>query len=295
MGKTVRQEWTPSLSIVFASFDRNLAITLPNLIRNTAQPLLRKNLLAKIFVVSFGDSGEDIRNALQLLPCQFQDRISFTWFHQDVVQSGSQVLGQKASAFGDPWPSSKGKSLKNQVGFLWLLDQVPLLEAFPGADYVLFVRADLVQRSEADFSKYFDGGPPGLLTPTWHEWDGLNDRIALIPKQYLAAYFHRIRNAESYIRRHGLLHGERFLHHSLSGLQVAGILEEKYYRTRKPWAVVDEDFERQREFFHRLGWVSRRLALLAIGRYRAWRARMNVFLNSRIVVKRIDGGETASK
>jgi hypothetical protein len=268
----VKQERRPTLSIVFASFDRNLAITLPNLIENTAKPLLRKNLLTKIFIVSFGDCDDNIGNAIRLLPRQFRERISFTWFHQDAVESHSEALYQKALAFGDPWPSSKRKSLRNQVGFLWLLNQVPDLDGFPGADYVLFVRADLFQKSEVDFSRYFDYGPPGLLTPTWHEWGGLNDRVALIPKPYLEAYFRRIRNADYYILRHGPLHAEKFLHHSISCLQVDNIIEEKYYRTREPWAVVDEDFERKRGFFHRLGWASRNLMLSTIGRSRAWKS-----------------------
>ncbi|MBB5685750.1 hypothetical protein [Sphingobium boeckii] len=67
-------------------------------------------------------------------------------------------------------------------------------------------------------------GPVDLITPDWHQWNGLNDRIAIATPQAAAAYLNRIDLLDDYAATHTHFQSEHLLKFAIerAGLKNAG-------------------------------------------------------------------------
>ena len=155
--------------------------------------------------------------------------------------------------------SRKDSTAKNIFRSLWCLKSSFALIPEERREFpTIFVRPDLEILSEINWSFYFDllnkkprryafGNTEGVaLLPSWHSWDGLNDRFALCSRGNASiAYANRFDSLLPYIKmsRHPL-HPETFLLHVLQSSRVEAIpiISTCMARIRSNGESQNEDF-----------------------------------------------------
>ena len=243
--------------LVLASYPRNFDITIPSLLRNTAQPLDRSGNLAGVLVASIGRDGVSIRRKLVSLMKAYHldQQLEFVFWDEKVLWEACADTIALAYSKRFPYKNRDRHTLERSIIFLELLRRTHERLALKDRPAV-FVRADLLQFEEYDMSFAIPGLDEKILLADWHQWHGHNDRLAIIPKQYLAQYFLRLQNLRAYLGEFEMFHPETFLKQSLIECEKAEILSGHYYRTRQGGLVVPENFDASpsiySQFRHRL-------------------------------------------
>lgn len=81
-------------------------------------------------------------------------------------------------------------------------------------DVYLFFRPDLEYIDRLDPEREFKeilAGNADLITPSWHQWGGLNDRLAFCSRKGAEAYANRINMVARHCEADGMMNGERLL------------------------------------------------------------------------------------
>lgn len=144
--------------------------------------------------------------------------------------------------FGDKW-----KSIKNILFQLYSLKQAwrfieSNIDYINPIDTMLFARADLLFLDEFDFQDVC-GEMPVIVTPSWQQHNGRNDRFALADIRGGKIYANRLDLIEQYCRHH-VLHPESFLDFTLqkSGAELRN-MSTRAARVRGDGRVVSERFD----------------------------------------------------
>lgn len=135
----------------------------------------------------------------------------------------------------------------NALWQLWSLQRLwSLLHlAAADADIVILSRPDLQFRDRIDLAaaaRQIEAGAD-IVTPSWHQHGGRNDRFAICSLQGAQIYCHRIVTAMAYCRLHGHFHPESVLKFAIvsAGLGEA-FLSTRFNRVRVSGAIVPERF-----------------------------------------------------
>lgn len=243
----------PQVQLLLASFPRNFDMTIPSLLEQTAVPLARSGHLAGITVASLGEIPEPAlgkigvtAEAHGLIP-----KLEFrTWDEDELREEFSNELELTRSR-PNPYKKNRRCSIDHAILLLGLLSKShPVIRE--SGNPVFFIRGDLIQRQEHNFSSSISNLDGKILLPNWHRWHGYNDRIAMVPPKCLGDYFLRLGQLPAYLDRVKAFHPETFLKESLRGCDVIENLPACYQRTRAGGLVVEEDYDASPTLFSKI-------------------------------------------
>lgn len=229
--------------VLLAGFSRNFEVTIPSLIQRTVLPLKERGNLAGL-TVHLAEKQSVAREIVELHARSILGAdIVFEFRTENEAEINASIASQyqRVARRGNIYRLSRPIALHRSVFFLELLDRARVAlgdKALP----IVFVRADLFQKTDADLVDHHLRAPHAVKVPDWHSWRGVNDRVAVIPAGLTSAYLGRIRELDSYLTDHGIFHPEVFLSHVLRAGHVERTIDAKYYRTRDGGLVVEEDF-----------------------------------------------------
>jgi hypothetical protein len=114
-------------------------------------------------------------------------------------------------------------------------------------DIVLFARPDVEYIDELavneELPKLLDGSAD-LLTPTWHRWGGLNDRVSLCSFHAAKVYANRISMLDDVLQVNLPMNAESILLHAIQSNHLTnGDLSIRGVRVRATGYTVDEGFD----------------------------------------------------
>lgn len=143
------------------------------------------------------------------------------------------------------------------------LKVLELIKATEGenVDAILFARPDLEYLDPLparEALQLIHAGTFDILTPTWHRWGGLNDRIALCSPRAATAYASRLSLLEEVVQLNQPMNAERILQYAMQKNSLNnGDLMVRGARVRYTGYTVDEGFnltttERSRFLYRRV-------------------------------------------
>ena len=155
--------------LVLASYPRNFDITIPSLLRNTAQPLGQSRNLAGVLVASIGREEVSVRrNLVSLMKAYNLDQqLELIFWDGKVPWQACADAIALAYSKRDPYKNRNRRSLECSIIFLELLRRTHEHVALKSRP-VVFVRADLLQFEEYDMSFAIPGLDEKILLADWH-------------------------------------------------------------------------------------------------------------------------------
>ena len=235
------------VQVVVAGFNRSLSSTIHSIYEKVIEPARAFDADTQVsFVLSttLGSinnprSGE-LGTPEQQMPVGYAHDSLLEWDQQDIdIATERQFIAAKRN--GNPWPDDDFLSLRNVVRFLYLLDRA-YDTVDRRADWVVFMRPDLECLDALDYSSHLSRPQRSIVTPSWHQFGGLNDRVAILPKRAVRAYFRRFRRINAFLKTGQPLHAETFLAFCLRDFTVAPVMTERFQRIRVGGRPHLEDF-----------------------------------------------------
>lgn len=151
----------------------------------------------------------------------------------DLVQSEPQTEANIAdllpAALSVRWhgkPDDNGQIRRNLLHQLHSLRRLDDMRRGLGREFDLyaFVRPDLEYIDRLDVRELAPllTGDADLLTPNWHQWDGLNDRFAFCNRKGADTFLARWQQVKAFCTDHGYIHSESLLAYAAreAGLRV---------------------------------------------------------------------------
>lgn len=239
----VRIEMEVKVWVLIAGFSRNFQLTIPSLLQKTVLPMKQSGNLAGLSI----HLAEKHPVAREIVDAQARSILGEDTLVEFRTEAESQIDASIASQYnrvarrGNVYFFRRPEALHRSVFFLELLDRARIALGDNGFPLV-FLRADLLQKTDASLVTHYVEAPNSVTVPDWHSWRGVNDRVAIIPNGRISAYLGRIRELDSYLTEQGIFHPEVFLAHALRSSQVERSIDAKYYRTRDGGTILEEDF-----------------------------------------------------
>ena len=236
-----------NINICFFGLNRSLSCTIDSLNKYVFKALAASGFEFRVYgcfsrVKAFtnsrsGESGAPIQDNEENL-IQFE---AIKYVDQDTLDDS--IAWDKVFEYGDTYSQilessdlpRKDSTAKNIFRSLWCLkSSFSLIPQERSKFPTIFLRPDLEILSDIDWSFYLEllakkprsysfGSTDGVaVLPSWHSWDGLNDRFAVCsPGNASIAYANRFDSLLSYINmsRHPL-HPETYLLHVLQSARV---------------------------------------------------------------------------
>lgn len=235
------------VQVVVVGFNRSLSTTIGSIYENVLKPARDVYAEAKIsFVLSTAlgsienpRSGEQGTPERDMPPGYWYD--SLREFEQGQIDAVTESQFELAKRNGNPWPEDDFFSLRNVIRFLYLLDKA-YDDVDRRADWVVFLRPDLECLDSLALLSYLALPKGSVVTPSWHQFGGLNDRVAILHKRAVRAYFQRFRIMKKFLKTGRLLHAETFLAFCMRGYPGAPIMSERFQRIRLGGRRHLEDF-----------------------------------------------------
>ncbi|MEI6407079.1 MAG: hypothetical protein WCO85_06080 [Actinomycetes bacterium] len=235
------------LSLLIAGFNRSLSHTWPGIKANVIEPLREygidveiqgaisrsKNLVTNIWSKENGITEWDVPE-----PDYFS---VLDYFEQEDIDVTIKAMSDLARTAGDPWPEVHDNfaSLQNHLRFLYLIkkgyEKIPF-----ESNTVFFMRPDLYPVDRLEVDRYFKKDSSGaiserflgIVTPHWQQWEGLNDRVAIISRPFARIYLSRFDEIPHRVAEAFPIHSETYLKHSLRDVPVHPLLKEFFGRIR---------------------------------------------------------------
>ena len=142
------------------------------------------------------------------------------------------------------WLEGSGRNLRNYLEFLSLLNRARGSVVNEGADVVIFLRPDVFVLDRFIPIPGLTLSQKAVLTPRWGKFYGLNDRMAVIPGQFVDQYFSRVTSVEEFIEKNGPLDPEKHLAWSLREVPSRSSLSTELVRVRAGGVLAEKDLER---------------------------------------------------
>lgn len=238
-----RDGMKPKFWILIAGFSRNFELTIPSLLQRTVLPLKNSGNFAGL-TVHLAERSPIAREFVELQVRSIlgtEAALEFRTEAEALVVEAIESLYKKVASRGNIYALHRPEALHRAVFFLELLNRAGVALKGQGLPLV-FLRADLFQRHDADLATHYFRAPSAVNVPGWHNWQGINDRVAIIPPGITGAYLGRVTGLESYVRTKGIFHPETFLAHSLRDVPIARSIRSEFFRTRDGGRILDEDF-----------------------------------------------------
>jgi hypothetical protein len=134
------------------------------------------------------------------------------------------------------WQRWTPETLHNLVRYLYVISRAAW---FVPAERTAVIRCDMLHHDDIDPGA-------GNIFPAWHNWAGLNDRVAILEPDALQAYLRRYDRVKEYIGKGNQLHSERFLKWAMGDFHYTKVDGMKASRVRVGGKVKEEKFERGR-------------------------------------------------
>jgi hypothetical protein len=170
-------------------------------------------------------------------------RAEVTLYDDQPSSFGTEEIEKLASRLRNPYPRHSRESIHHHLRLLGLLSRIA---SGLDSDINIFIRADLVPVGTVSFKKYLAPASDSIITPNWHTWGGVNDRVAIVPKKFKDVYFGRLAAAHEFLRSGRPVHGETFLSSALGNTPVSAVIDDKFARTTSAGQIRKEDFSRGR-------------------------------------------------
>ena len=236
-----------------------------NIRHSISDPLLLNDVEVTIYLHTYNTTS--VRNARSAENEAVVDWTAFKllqpheWQIDDATAVDTELIDPELNAWlkhGDPWEEgSEHVTLRNLLKQFYSLKQVTgmLKSKAASFDLVMYLRSDVWFFNQLDMTELNEAlkSPANCIyTPAFHQWGGLNDRLAFGSPSAMIKYGSRLDVAMQYVQ-HSRLHAETFL---LNMMESAGLdfsrhsqlLFERVRATGELWglptgyAVVADDY-----------------------------------------------------
>ncbi len=242
-----------TVSVVIAGFPRCPQFSLPRLAGALERSLSRlpfKFDFRYHLILSTESEGANRDELIETLAKTSTDRMGvYVKTYTDQPSSfGTAEMERLSSRLRNPYPSHSRKSVTNHLRLVGLLSRI-----FPELDgeVNIFIRADLVPVGPIHLERYILLAHDSIITPSWHTWGGVNDRVAIVPQHLTAKYFDRLSAAGESLRSGQPIHGETFLAKVLEDTSVRAVIADKFARTTFGGGVRKENFSQRRHWLRK--------------------------------------------
>jgi hypothetical protein len=198
----------------------------------------------------FSNPRNGVKRSVEIVPTSLQQILSLpnSAVLYDSPEAADQLFNVRNLAKnGDPWPDNPLLSIKYFTRQLHSLKRVTQLwtPAMHKYEFVLYLRPDVLFISPLDLplnAPALRAKALRVATPNWHQFGGLNDRLAYGAPAAMAAYGVRGDGLQRFVDSGGLPHAERFLKRYLASQGVASIASRtKFQRVRADGHVDGRD------------------------------------------------------
>jgi hypothetical protein len=242
-----------TVSVVIAGFPRCPQSSLPRLagaLERSLSPLPYKFDFRYHLILGTESEGANRDELVDTLAKTSTDRmgVAVKTYTDHPSSFGTAEMERLSSRLRNPYPRHPRQSVNNHLRLLGLLARVvPELDS----DVNIFIRADLVPIGPIHLERYISLAHDSIVSPSWHTWGGVNDRVAVVPQHLTAKYFGRLSAAGDLLRSGQPLHGETFLAKVLEETPVRAVIEDKFARTTFGGGVRKENFSQRRHWLRR--------------------------------------------
>jgi hypothetical protein len=237
---------TLRIAVVFFGITRSLRFTLDSITRNVIAPARALGTEVGLFGHFYDQNRINNPRSGEVGPL---DREEYRLLALDKVERELPGLCfadypiEELMLNGDFWKNNF-RAFRNLVHQLHSLHRATLMAQAYRPDIVVFARPDLCYlNSIAPWLQDLAQDPaPQVLVPDWAQWNGLNDRLALVRgADAIAAYGHRAKVMLEYCADGRMLHSEQLLKHALRDHRTR-MIPLYASRVRSTGLVVVEDF-----------------------------------------------------
>jgi hypothetical protein len=169
------------------------------------------------------------------------DALQGSYINQNFIDHTVNDLFIAACRNGDPWADAF-QSMRNHIRYLYIL-KMASIQAFaiaPRCKWFLFLRPDLIWSDPLEvatlISTHGSSGKEMAITPSWHRWDGTNDRICLATREAAEVYGLRYESVCQFLTTEAKpLHAESFLQWCLDNrddIEQLPIINTRAHRIR---------------------------------------------------------------
>lgn len=243
-----------SVALCFFGLTRSLELTVDNIRHSILDPLLMADADISIYLHTYDLTAvTNPRSAENMATMNWR---AYKRLRPDKVQVDSarhveeMIVEPNLTTWlthGDAWAEAAAEhtTLGNLIKQLYSLKQVTKLWTAEQtkADVVLYLRSDVWFFNTLNVAELEQATthPSTLYTPTFHQWGGLNDRLAFGAPSVMETYGNRLDHALQYSQVEAM-HSERFLLHiaKQAGLNYSGttsLLFERVRATGELWGL----------------------------------------------------------
>lgn len=240
--------------IGFFGLNRSLRWTAPSIRRNVIDPMrdagfdcfvaAHFNQPAMIHHPASGERRVKLRRrAIKNLEIDLQ------WIERQSEENVAELLDVAMSVPFRDFPDPDGGTRRNilyqmhSLRRLWKMLDVVGPERF---QVFLLLRPDIeyIDRIDMPAIQEIMSGSVDMVSPSWQQWDGLNDRFAFCNRKASAVFLNRWDRVAEFCRERQYLHPEALLHDAVTsaGLRVA-TTEQRALRVRATGETWAEGFE----------------------------------------------------
>lgn len=251
-------ESSKTFQLLYVGFNRSINHAYPSVRSNILESCSRQGYIVKLSaLISTADKIiESNRGAREFgrvereLPAALSsDAHDLVLLDEEVVNAEIQETFERVKRFGDPWPETNFKSLFNLVHLLYLQKQSARLIDVDSR-ITMYLRPDLLALDKLDLMRLEKCGRNQLMTPSWHHWGYLNDRVALAKPWVMRRYLSRWDLVFDYLSKvREPLHAEKFLSYTMKTTPTAQVISEKFSRVRANGLIVEENFAPEGQTF----------------------------------------------
>ena len=244
------------VALCFFGLTRSLDWTVGNVRSSIIDPLLMADMNVSVYLHTYNrktiSNQRSAENQTAMHWTAYKLLQADRWQIDDADAVERQLIAPNMKSWlqhGDAWgESDRHVTLRNFLKQLYSLEQVTKLWSVDDGspDIVFYLRSDLWFFNKLDTAELKQAvlQPNTLFTPSFHRWNGLNDRLAFGSAEVMQVYGNRVKHASTFSQLQAL-HAERFLLYSAqqAGLNVSGetkLLFERVRATGELWGVPSE-------------------------------------------------------
>lgn len=238
----------------FFGLNRSLRWTAPSIRRNVIDPLREAGhdcFVAAHFnqptIIHHPQSGERRvklrRRAIKTLDIDLQ------WIEPQSEENIAELLDAAMSVPFRDYPDPDGGTRRNILYQMHSLRRVWQMLNVVGSqnfDAFMLLRPDIeyIDRIDIPAVDQIISGAADMVTPSWHQWGGLNDRFAFCNARAAEVFLNRWDCVTEFCRTYEYLHPEQLLHDAVrdAGLRVV-TTEQRALRVRATGETWAEGFK----------------------------------------------------
>ncbi len=243
-----------TVALCFFGLTRSLHLTVDSIRHSIIDPLLLNDVKITIYLHTYNSTSVTNRRSAENAATADWTAYRLLQPHQWQVDDASAVDQELFDPYmklwlkhGDAWAGETAEhtTLRNFIKQLYSLKQVTNMWVNDSShfDLVLYLRSDLWFFNQLDVKELGKAAqhPRRIYTPSFHKWEGLNDRLAFGTPDVMTIYGNRLDVAINFAQQKAL-HAEHFLLDvaTKAGLDVTGqstLLFERVRATGELWGV----------------------------------------------------------